>query len=224
MQRIKFTQLLYITAVHGNEYIPTLVLASMGVEQVVANPVALAKGVRYTEKDLNASFGTGGKTYEEERARELMEQLDTRASVIDFHTFSCKSDPFAIVVDLNQLPLASSLGVKHVVYMKHNIKGGHALINHHSGVSVEVGQHNDPASFNKTIEIVEQLEKNGIKPGKVRVYEVYGRIAKRGKYANFVEEAGMVPVLYGERAYDNLGFYGLAAREITGTIQAREDL
>lgn len=138
-----------ITAVHGNEYIPTLVLASMGVEQVVTNPVALAKGVRYTEKDLNASFGTGGKTYEEERARELMEQLDTRASVIDFHTFSCKSDPFA---------------------------------------------------------------------------EVYGRIAKHGKYANFVEEAGMVPVLYGERAYDNLGFYGLAAREITGTIQAREDL
>ena len=116
------------------------------------------------------------------------------------------------------LPLASSLGIKRVVYMKHNIKGGHALINHRSGVSVEVGQHTNPSSFEKTLAIVKKLHINGIKPEKVRAYEVYGRIEEQGEYKNFVEHDGFIPVLYGERAYPDQGFYGLAAREITGTI------
>lgn len=209
---------LYITAVHGNEYMPTLALASEGVPQIVANPRALERGVRYTEHDLNASFGSRGNTYEEKRARELGKILDAEKLVVDFHSFSTESEPFAIVVDLAMLPLASSLGVKHVVYMKHNIKGGHALINHYAGVSVEVGKHADPKSFEVTLKIVSRLNKYGINPAKVKVYEVYGCIEKKGDYVNFKKKNGVIPVLYGERAYDGLGFYGLAAREITGTI------
>lgn len=208
----------FVTAIHGNEVMPTLALASVGVPQIVANPRATARGVRQTETDLNASFGKDGDTYEEKRARELDKILDKKKLVLDFHSFSIDSEPFAIVVDLAMLPLASSLGVKHVVYMKHNIKGGHALINHHKGVSVEVGKHNDPKSFEMTIEIVNRLNKNGIKPEKVKVYEVYGRIEENGDYVNFQDKNGVIPVLYGERAYDGLGFYGMAAREITGTI------
>lgn len=211
-------KILFVTGVHGNEYMPTLALASHGIPQVVANPRALARGVRYTECDLNASFGTKGKTYEEKRARELDKILDPERLVVDFHSFSIESEPFAIVVDLAMIPLASSLDVKHVVYMKHNIKGGHALIDHHRGVSVEVGKHKDPQSFETTLRIVRLLKKNGIKPAKVRVYEVYDRITEKGDYINFKEKNRVIPVLYGERAYDGLGFYGLAAREITGTI------
>lgn len=208
----------FVTGVHGNETMPTLALASMGADQIVANPKALANNVRFTEKDLNASFGTNGKTYEEIRVRELIEILDPKKLVVDFHTFSCESDPFAIVVDLEMIPLASSLGVKHIVYMKHNIKGGHALINHYSGVSVEVGEHSDPKSFDMTLQIVKKLKKVGINPAKVKVYEVYGRIENMGEYINFEEKNGFIPVLYGERAYDSAGFFGLKAREITGTI------
>lgn len=207
-----------VTAVHGNEIMPTLALASQGIAQVVANPRALARGLRYLEKDLNASFGTEGDSHEEKRARELMMTLDKKKLVVDFHTFSCESEPFVIIVDPAMLPLASSLGIKRVVYMKHNIKAGHALINYHKGVSVEVGEHGDHKSFATTLKIVRKLEKDGMKPGKVRVYEVFGRIEKQGEYTNFVEHDGIVPVLYGERAYPDQGFYGLAAREITGTI------
>lgn len=208
----------YVTSVHGNEYMPTLALASQGIAQVVANPRALARGVRYCEKDLNASFGTGGQAYEEKRARELVEILDKNKLVVDFHTFSCVSESFAIIVDPAMLPLASSLGIKRVVYMKHNIKAGHALINYRHGVSVEVGGHSDPSSFETTLKIMRKLENDRVNPGKVRVYEVYGRIEERGEYTNFVETNGFFPVLYGERAYDNAGFYGLKAHEITGTI------
>lgn len=208
----------FVTAVHGNEYMPTLALASIGEPQIVANPRALARGVRFTEHDLNASFGTGGVAYEEKRARELDKVMEKGGLVVDFHSFSIKSEPFAIVVDLAMIPLAASLGVRHVVYMKHNIKGGHALIDHHKGVSVEVGQHSDPKSFDMTLEIVKRLSKDGIKPAKVKIYEVYGRIEEKGKYVNFKEKNGIIPILYGERAYDGLGFYGLAATEITGTI------
>ncbi len=213
MQKIQF-----VTAVHGNEIMPTLALASEGIEQIVGNPAAVAKGVRFIEKDLNASFGAGGNTIEEKRARELDSLIDKKRLVIDIHTFSCVSEPFAIVVDLDMMPLASSLGVKHVVYMKHNIKGGHSLINHHPGVSVEVGSHNDPKSFEITKNVVKKVIKDGIKPDKVKIYEVFGRIEEKGEYINFEEKNGFVPVLYGERAYDSAGFYGLKAREITGTI------
>jgi len=213
MQKIQF-----VTAVHGNEIMPTLALASEGIDQIVGNPQAVAKGVRFIEKDLNASFGTSGDTCEEKRARELGKTLDNTKLVVDFHTFSCVSEPFAIVVDLDMMPLASSLGVKHVVYMKHNIKGGHSLINYHQGVSVEVGGHNDPKSFEMTERVVEKLKRDGIKPDKVKVYEVFGRIEEKGEYINFEEKNGFIPVLYGELAYDSAGFYGLKAREITGTI------
>jgi hypothetical protein len=208
----------FVTAVHGNEIMPTLALASEGVPQIIANPRALARGVRYTEHDLNASFGSKGDTYEEKRARELGKILDPNKLVVDFHSFSIESESFAIVVDLAMIPLASSLGVKHVVYMKHNIKSGHALINHYQGVSVEVGKHTDPLSFETTLMIVRRLKKYGVKPGKVRIYEVYDRITEKGDYQNFKPKGGVVPVLYGERGYEGLGFYGLAAREITGTI------
>lgn len=214
----------FVTAVHGNEIMPTLALASTSEPQIVANPRALARGVRYTERDLNASFGTDGDSYEEKRARELSKTLDREKLVVDFHSFSIMSEPFAIVVDLAMLPLASSLRVNHVVYMKHNIKGGHALIDHYKGVSVEVGNHTDPKSFEMTLEIVGRLKNDGIKPAKVKVYEVYDRIVKKDDYINFQEKNGIVPILYGERAYDGLGFYGLAAREITGTIEKIGDI
>jgi len=208
----------FVTAVHGNETMPTLALASEGIEQIVGNPAAVAKGVRFIEKDLNASFGAGGNTIEEKRATELDSILDKKRLVIDMHTFSCVSEPFAIVVDLDMIPLASSLGVKHVVYMKHNIKGGHSLINYRQGVSIEVGGHKDSESFEMTKKVLKKLMKDGIKPDKVKLYEVFGRIEEKGEYTNFEEKNGFIPVLYGERAYDSAGFYGLKAREITGTI------
>lgn len=208
----------FVTAVHGNEIMPTLALASMEVKQVVANPRALAQRTRFIDCDLNASFDLEGDKYEIERARKLSAILDPEKLVVDFHTFPCESEPFAIVVDLKMIPFASTLGLEHIVYMKYNIKAGHALINHSPGVSIEVGKHTVEASFTRTQEIARRLVSSKPEKCPVRVYEVCGRIEKLGQYTNFVEHGGMIPILYGEATYHDYGCYGLAAREITGTI------
>lgn len=202
----------FVTALHGNEPLPVLALASQSIEQLVANPKALAANARCVDQDMNASFGTKGKSYEERRAREVLRQLRPQTPVIDLHTFSAVSPPFAIIVDLKMLPLAKRLQLKHIVYMKHNIKAGHALINHVDGVSVEVGKHDDPASFRLAFELVKRLERDDTLAIKSEVYEVYDVITAPGLYSNFnLHQEGFYPVLAGENAYNH---YGLKARRM----------
>lgn len=205
----------FISALHGNERLPVLALASLGVKQVVANPEALAINQRFVDQDMNGSFGTHGESYEERRARELLRQIDTQKSVIDLHTFSAESPPFAIIVDLNMLSLAKRLNLKHIVYMKHNIKSGHALINHVKGVSVEVGKHHDPACFRVTAKLVANLLHNNLPMIKCRVYEVYDVITDSGSFKNFVKHAeGFYPVLSGENAYNHGGLKAKLLEEL----------
>ena len=196
----------FVTGIHGNEPMPVLALASMGVDQIVAHPEALDCGVRFIEKDLNSSFGLKGNSPEEKRAQEILKQIDKDKIVVDFHTFSAVSEPFVILVDLKMLDFASSLGFKHIVYMKHNIKAGRSLINQVDGVSVEVGMHKDPESFKNTINLVKRIKNDKPQAGKIKLYEVYGIIEKKGEYINFKEHSdGFVPVLSGENAYSHHG-------------------
>lgn len=200
----------FVSGVHGNEPLPILALASMGVKQLVANPKALAINQRFVDQDMNASFGTNGNSYEERRAREILRQIHLKKPVMDLHTFSAESPPFVIIVDLKMLALARRLNLKHIVYMKHNIKSGHALINHVNGISVEVGKHADPNSFRVSKQLIAHLQRNNLPRIKSRVYEVYDVIIHPGSYKNFVIHAeGFYPVLSGENAYNH---YGLKAR------------
>ena len=199
-----------VTGLHGNEPMPILALASQGITQLVANPRALAQRVRYIETDMNAAFGVSGNLLEEKRAREFLPLLEKNVPVIDFHTFSCVSEPFGIVVDLEMVGLAKQLGLSKVVYMKHNVKEGHALINYRKGVSVEVGKHTDPTTFAKTLDVVKSYQKG--KLGTVEVFEVFGIIEKEGNYKNFeLHKEGFYPVLAGEKAYNH---FGLMARRL----------
>lgn len=204
----KFT---IVTGLHGNEPIPTIALASHKIDQIVANPKALAQGKRFIDMDMNKAFNTDGDTYEENRAREILDKIPHNIPVLDLHTMSAPSVPFAIVIDLEMVPIASTLGLEHVVYMKHNIKSGHALINARSGVSVEVGNHESLEAFDNTLEIVDNAKKGISKT--VKVYEVFDKITEAGDYTNFKKHPdGFVPILAGEKAYD---FYGLKGREIS---------
>src|SRR4030042_6029108 len=96
----------FVTGMHGNEQMPIIALASMGVDQLVLNKKAVVKNVRFIQKDLNASFGAGGNTCEERLARKILLAIDKKKVVVDLHTFSCKSEPFAIIVDLKMLDFA----------------------------------------------------------------------------------------------------------------------
>jgi len=197
----------YVTGMHGNEKLPVVALASLGVPQIVANERALAINQRFYHTDMNRAFGREGHCYEIDRAREVLKML-APGPVIDMHTMSAISEPFSIVVDKKMIPLAKTLGLK-VVYMKRNIKKGYSLINHHDGVSVECGLHDTDEAYEMAKTIYRRAEKG--KKYDVPVFEVYDKILKPGIYKNFVEQDGFYPVLAGEKAYD---FFGLKAKRI----------
>ena len=194
-----------VAGIHGNEQIPVKYLKSRGIPFILGNPRAIKLNKRFIDNDLNSSFNTVGFGYEYKRAAKLLTKIDS--PVLDLHTFSCKSKPFAVITSLDYLDMAKTMGVRHVVYMNMNIKGGHSLIDQVGGVSVEVGHH-------KAEESVEQLEKTiecfmkGIVT-KVKVYEVYQKIYQKRKYVNFRKYSDFYPVLAGEKAYK---FVGLKAR------------
>ena len=158
-------------------------------------------GVSLIQRELKVGYARG-----DEILNQL--QLEQPDYVLDFHTTSAKTPPFAIITDPKMLNFAKTLGLNHIILMKHNIKAGHALINHYNGVSVEAGTHNSPEAFENVIRIVNSATK-GEKHTAI-LYEVYGLIETPGKYINFVKHSdNFIPILAGERAYD---FYGLKAR------------
>lgn len=194
-----------VAGIHGNERIPVKYLTMNKIPFVLGNPMAIKKNIRFIDQDLNASFGMRGDGYEIKRAGQLLASLD--GPILDFHTFSCESDPFAVIVDLKMLPTACKLGVKHVVYMNMNIKGGHSLIDYVDGVSVEVGRHDDNNAY-KQMDRLFRAYNSGL-VFNPKVYEVYDKIEKKGNYKNFEKYKDFYPVLAGEKAYN---FPGLKAR------------
>lgn len=203
----------FVVGIHGNEQIPVQVLQANTIPFILGNPEALKRNVRFIEKDLNASFGTNGLSLEEKRAKEILIELNQKNPewIIDFHTTTAETEPFAIVVSLDLVPFAKTLGLKHIVYMKYNIKGGHALINYYPGVSIEAGTHTGSETA-PTVEAILAASAQG-KQNEATVYEVYEEISEEGMYENFkMNEKGFIPVLAGETSYD---FYGLKARILT---------
>jgi hypothetical protein len=200
----------FVTAIHGDEPIPVYALLETKVFQIIGNPKGLALGKRFIERDLNASFGLDENSYEALRAKEILKLIPETETVVDFHTYSALSEPFVVITDLKMLPLALTTGLKHVVFMKHNIKKGHALINHRNGISIEVGRHKLFSTYKKTKEVLKNLKAG--KKHDAQIYEVFGRLEEPGSYHNFEKHPnGFYPVLAGEKAYD---FFGLKARLI----------
>jgi hypothetical protein len=143
----------------------------------------------------------------------LLKKISRDRLVVDFHTFSADSKPFVVIVDLKMLKFAKTLGLKNIVYMNHNIKKSHSLIDFRDGVSLELGNHNDPKSFERTLKLVKRVGDNTKSKIKNVVYEVYGIIEKKAKYNNFQlyksKKENFYPILAGEKAYD---FCGLKAK------------
>jgi hypothetical protein len=209
---MNYKQITFVGAIHGNETAPYFAACEAGVPIVCGNPRAAFERKRYVERDLNASFGTkGGETLEERRARELLKILPVGGPVVDFHTFSCVSEPFTVIVDRAQLPLAALVGIRKVVLMSYSIKSGHALINHRPGVSPEVGQHDSILARETTLQVIKSI-RMGKPRAEIELYEVYGVIPERGDHQNFIPHRdGFIPVLAGEQAYTH---GGLKARRI----------
>ena len=237
--------MIIVAGIHGNEYQPVEILEKNKIPFVLGNPRAYQMKKRFVEQDLNGCFGTKNENYESVRARRLLKIIPKNERVIDFHTFSATSEPFVVIVDsppvspsarrggrseagITLLGLAKTTGIKRVVYMKHNIKKGHALINYRNGISVELGHHDSKMIEKRLIKVLKSITKG--KPHKINLYEVYGKIPaspkpKRGEkekddYINFKSNGEFIPILAGEKAYN---FGGLKAREKRDIIKGRNE-
>ena len=104
------TKILAIISTHGNELLGPNVLAYMlskrsklleDIEFIIANPRAYAKNVRYTESDLNRSYGLGLDTYEGQRAKTIEERIRLLKPelVLDFHTTTAEQPNILITAD-----------------------------------------------------------------------------------------------------------------------------
>lgn len=207
---MSYQDLRFVAGLHGNELAPYFALMELGVPCLLGHPRAAFERKRFIERDLNASFGGDGVTLEERRAQEILTLLPGDKPLVDLHTFSCESPPFAIVVDSSMIELATTLGISRVVVMSHDIKSGRSLIGQRSGVSIEVGHHDSLAAYQVTQTLLSGAVSGTASP--LELYEAIGIITEPGDYANFVpHQEGFVPVLSGEVAYEH---FGLRARRV----------
>ncbi len=151
--------------VHGNEragimtldYLINNLVVTRGIVYLVyANPRAIKQGVRYTEKNLNRCFlstSSQGETYEEKRAVELMELLDTCDALLDLHSYNepyGESTPFAIC-EKDCIEIVSNFDVPIVLtgidqYEKGG-SDGYMFNQGKIGICVELGAIEDPEKF-----------------------------------------------------------------------------
>ena len=126
------TKILAIISTHGNELLGPNLLAYMlskrsklleNIEFIIANPRAYAKNVRYTESDLNRSYGLGLDTYEGRRAKIIEERIRLLKPelVLDFHTTTAEQPDILITADKNNEVVRrfiNSSAVKDILVVK----------------------------------------------------------------------------------------------------------
>ena len=126
------TKILAIISTHGNELLGPNVLAYMlakrsklleDIEFIIANSRAYAKNVRYTESDLNRSYGLGLDTYEGRRAKIIEERIRLLKPelVLDFHTTTAEQPNILITADKDNEVVQrfiNSSAVKDVLVVK----------------------------------------------------------------------------------------------------------
>lgn len=97
-------RILVLGGTHGNELLGVQLVALLkkdpiaGVDALVANPKAVRTGVRFTESDLNRSFGGLYKgTYETRRALRLKQIATKYDMVLDLHNTMTRSNDCSFV-------------------------------------------------------------------------------------------------------------------------------
>ncbi|MFV8756374.1 succinylglutamate desuccinylase/aspartoacylase family protein [Nannocystaceae bacterium ST9] len=171
--------LVIVGGIHGNE--PAGVVAVQRVLRMLqrtqpdmrgrllglaGNMRALAKDVRYLDRDLNRRWypdhlarlrdqARNLDTPEDTEQRELLEifdrldeQFDHPLIVLDLHSFSAEGPPFSVVADaLRNRPIALAMQVPIIFGLEEAVDGtllGYLADLGHVAVGFEAGQHEDP--------------------------------------------------------------------------------
>ncbi|WP_254535027.1 succinylglutamate desuccinylase/aspartoacylase domain-containing protein [Halomarina litorea] len=165
-----------LAAVHGDEpcgvhAVETILSESPDVERpvkfVVANERALARGVRYTEEDLNRIFpgDPDADTHERRLAHELLQEIRD-CITFSMHSTQSYDDPFAVVEETDTLTetVCPYLSVDAVVEATGFTEG--RLVEYADVVEVECGlQGTERAAENAVTLVREFLAAVGALPG-----------------------------------------------------------
>jgi len=98
-------KILIIGAVHGNEKVGAEIiekkirsLKKNNIKGIIANREALKQEARFIKEDLNRIFpGKVNGNHEEKIAYRLTKKIKNFDYLLDIHSFSCRSEPFAIL-------------------------------------------------------------------------------------------------------------------------------
>jgi hypothetical protein len=206
-----------VSIVHGDEVIGKNVCNALKkkyyeVEFIEANKEAFRQNKRYVDVDLNRCFpGKKEGNHEEKIAYQLCQDLKKFDLIIDIHSTKAKTEPFAILTNLNfdLMQVIKNSILEKVCIMCNEVASGKALIDFCDGFSVEV---NENMSVEECTDIIESIINQTGKKN-LEVFQVFEVVKeKMSNLKNFeLHESGFYPVLYGEPDYD---FECLASRKL----------
>ena len=128
------------------------------IHLIVGHPKAMTHSsgpVRYLERDVNRMFSSDMASSsnlvgpDRDRCLELMPILAGLDVLIDVHSTSSPSDPFALIsgADPRGIRLGATLPISHIYGFERLVSGTAAswVVRHGgSAITIEVGQHDDP--------------------------------------------------------------------------------
>lgn len=204
------------------------------VEYLVANEKAMSQNVRYTESDMNRSYGVSRPTtYEEVKASQLLKYIDSKNYdlILDCHNTTCEMPPTAIAKSYDNPEVKDYIGhtnIEHMVVL--NIEDMDTSLIGRIDNSFAVESNIDESEDNAP-DIANALHayiNDQMYLPKLRnIYEDVRYIPKTKKsiaenYTNFkLSNQGFYPILIGNNSYrtdDSKSYIGFGAFEKTKII------
>ena len=220
------TKILAIISTHGNELLGPNVLAYMlakrsklleNMEFIIANPRAYVKNVRYTESDLNRSYGLGLDTYEGRRAKIIEERIRLLKPelVLDFHTTTAEQPNILITADKdNEVAqrFINSSAVKNILVVE-PLNDVTTVVPNFAAYEVPNSHLNDDLYEQICTDIARYLDEEAVNQART-FYKMTGKILPEEERSivdlkNFVynDTLQTIPAFLGEEAYKQDGTY-----------------
>lgn len=215
-------KILLVGSQHGNEKLGDQLLSYITdnrpellehVDFIIGNPRAHRKNVRFTETDMNRSYGVGTTSYESRCANRIERHIRSNnyELILDLHTTTSIEPPCLIVDSINDINrrFLVACHIEHIVVMADELAKRSLIGRFENTVCIEV------QADKVTAELLERLSDDlvahnyGLKSHSVKkVYDVElllkGELSEKEAkdLSNFeMSEHGFVPILVGGASY-----------------------
>lgn len=224
-------RILLLGSQHGNEVLGINLFKHIlsvdpelgnNIDYICGNPNAFLVNKRFTESDLNRSYGAQNiKTYEEKRAHEILLYIKEHKFdyVIDLHTSTSDIGKALILPSLSEniRKIINRSNIYNIIVMPPHIVSQSLIGNVPNSISVEYNE-NLATKHSSLVELyafVKMLSvKTACQPKKRNVFHVDRLIKteelKNERVTNYTKtSSGYYPLLYGEKNYTT--YSGFAA-------------